>query len=103
MNANAVQPSVALLQLATSFWIARAISVAAKLRIADLIADEPRAYDDLARDAGVHAPTLYRILRALASVGVFIEVDRPLRPHPDGGEPPDGRPELDPRLCGHAR
>ena len=75
MSANAVPPSVALLQLAAGFWISRAISVAAKLGIADLLGEGPRGCDDLARATGVHAPTLYRLLRALAGVGVFAEAE----------------------------
>jgi hypothetical protein len=75
MSANTAPPSVALLQLVTSFWIARAISVAARLGIADLLTDGPSTCDELARGTGAHAPTLYRLLRALASVGVFVERD----------------------------
>ena len=35
--------------------------------------DEPRSTDELAETTGAHASALYRILRALASVGVFAE------------------------------
>ncbi len=75
MSANTVPPSVALLQLVAGSWIGRAISVAAKLGIADLLGDGPRGCDDLARTVGAHAPTLYRLLRTLASVGVFAEAE----------------------------
>jgi SAM-dependent methyltransferase len=54
-------------------WVSQAVSVAAKLGIADLLKDGPRACDDLARAARVDASALYRLLRALASVGVFVE------------------------------
>lgn len=43
------------------------------LGIADLLKDAPRSAGDLAGATGTHAPTLYRLLRALASVGVFAE------------------------------
>ena len=52
---------------------AQAIYVAAKLGIADLLADGPKSVVDLARAAGADAPSLYRVLRALASFGVFTE------------------------------
>ena len=43
--------------------------------IADLLADGPKRVDELARAADAHAPSLYRVLRALASLGVFAEQD----------------------------
>jgi hypothetical protein len=52
---------------------ARALGVVADLRIADLLADGPRQVADVAREAGADADTLHRILRALASDGVFAE------------------------------
>lgn len=51
----------------------RALTVAAELGIADLLRDGPRGVDDLAASTGTQAPTLYRLLRALASIGVFHE------------------------------
>ncbi len=62
-----------LSQMITGYWISQAIYVAAKLNLADRLADGPRSADDLARETGMHAPSLYRLLRALASVGVFDE------------------------------
>jgi hypothetical protein len=47
--------------------------VAARLRLADLLADGPRSSDELAREAGAHAPTLHRILRGLVALGVCSE------------------------------
>src|SRR5262249_1731786 len=47
--------------------------VAAKLGLADLVKDGAKSVEELARASGAHAPSLYRILRALASVGVFAE------------------------------
>src|SRR5204863_4858299 len=58
------------------FWIARCVYVVAKLRIADLIAAEPKTADELAAAAGAHGPSLFRVLRALASVGVITQDDR---------------------------
>ena len=47
--------------------------VAAKLGIADLLADGPQPIDALAAATGTHASSLYRVLRALASRGVFTQ------------------------------
>jgi hypothetical protein len=47
--------------------------VAAKLGIADLLKDSPKSCDELATATGTNAPSLYRVLRALASLGVFAE------------------------------
>jgi hypothetical protein len=61
------------------FWGAlatRALGVAADLRIADALAAGPRQVADLARDVGADPDALHRILRALASEGVFAEEAR---------------------------
>lgn len=70
-----VAPPPQLLQLATAFWVSRALYVAAKLGIADLLAAGPKACDLLAREAGANPNALYRVMRALASVGVFREAE----------------------------
>ena len=55
------------------FWISQALHVAATLGLADLLRDGPHTADELARLSQAHAPSLHRLLRALASVGVFAE------------------------------
>jgi hypothetical protein len=50
------------------------IYVAAKLGIADLLGKGPRTAEDLAAAVGVKAWALYRVLRTLASYGVFEEI-----------------------------
>jgi hypothetical protein len=57
----------------TGYWTSQAIYAAAKLGIADLLADGPRSVDDLARSTRSKPDFLYRVLRALASVGIFSE------------------------------
>src|SRR5262245_17398757 len=76
-------PGQQLTRMITGSWTSRAIYVAARLRIADLLADGPRSAEDLAEAAGVAAQPLYRVLRALAGVGVF-------------AQEPDGRFRLNP-------
>jgi hypothetical protein len=56
------------------FVISSLIVLAGKLQIADLLDSGPKTCDELARLTGTHAPSLYRILRALASEGIFHEV-----------------------------
>jgi SAM-dependent methyltransferase len=67
-------PAAALFQLATGYWISQAIYVAAKLGIADLLKDGPQSYVTLAARTGADAPSLFRLMRALASVDVFSHV-----------------------------
>jgi hypothetical protein len=38
------------------------------------VQDGPRSCEEIAAASGTHSPSLYRLLRALASVGVFVEV-----------------------------
>ena len=47
--------------------------VPAKLGIADLLVDGPKSVEELATATDTHAPSLYRVLRAAASLGVFTE------------------------------
>jgi hypothetical protein len=66
---------LALRRLLIGFQVSQAIHAAAALGIADLLKDGPRSSADLAAATSTHPPTLYRLLRALASVGVFSEED----------------------------
>ncbi len=68
-------PSAAMLQLIGGFLVSRALYVAATLGIADLLNDGPKSSKELATATGTHAPALHRVLRALASFGVFAEDD----------------------------
>src|SRR3954466_9721802 len=61
-------------QLLTGHIVASAVNIAAQLGIADKLANGPRSSADLAADSGVNEDALYRVLRALAGVGVFTEV-----------------------------
>src|SRR5579871_1816228 len=66
-------PQAVLLNMTIGHWVARLIHVAAKLRIADHLRKGPRTAADLATAARVQGAPLYRVLRALSSVGVFAE------------------------------
>jgi O-methyltransferase/methyltransferase family protein len=67
-------PHAQLIEMAIAIWRARALYAAAALGLADLLADGARAAEDLAADTKTHAPSLYRLLRALAACGLFHEV-----------------------------
>ena len=64
-----------LLRLANGYQISQALHVAAELKVADLVGDTPVAAEDIAPRVGAHPGSLYRLLRALATVGVFRETD----------------------------
>lgn len=66
-------PPERLAGMITGYWVSQMVHVAAKLGLADLLAGGPKTADELAQDTGTHARSLYRLLRALASVGVFTE------------------------------
>ena len=66
-------PSAQLTQMIFGFMTSQSISVAAKLGVADLLKDEAKSAGELAQATGVQARPLYRILRALSSVGIFAE------------------------------
>ncbi|HEX3659579.1 MAG TPA: methyltransferase [Pirellulales bacterium] len=66
-------PQERMNQMLTGYWTTQALYVAAKLGIADLLTGGPRSADDLAQATKVHAPSLFRLLRGLASLGVFAE------------------------------
>jgi hypothetical protein len=75
MTADETSPRDTLLRMTNAFQVSQAIHVAAALGIADLLEDGPKSADELAETTGTHAPSLYRLLRALASVGIFVETD----------------------------
>ncbi len=67
------QPSHQLLKQMIGGWITQAIHVAADLGIADFLAEEPQTAEELAQQTNTHGGALYRVLRALGTVGIFAE------------------------------
>jgi len=61
-----VPASAQLLPMIFGFMTSQAISVAAKLGVADLLATGSKTADELAQKTGVKPRPLYRLLRALA-------------------------------------
>jgi O-methyltransferase domain/Dimerisation domain len=64
-----------LMQMIFGFVTTQAISVAARLSLADFLKDGAKSAEELAQVTGTQARPLYRILRALASIGIFAEDD----------------------------
>lgn len=70
-----LSPLLTLTRLLSQHWKWEAIHVAARLRIAEALADDSRTVDELAEITGTHPASLHRLLRALACIGLFAELD----------------------------
>jgi O-methyltransferase domain/Dimerisation domain len=64
-------------QMANGYWTTQIVYTMAKLTIPDLLAEGPQGVDELARATETNASSLYRLMRALASLGL-------VRERPDG-------------------
>jgi len=73
MQADELPPPVQMAQLLTGFQLSQALYAAAVLGVADHLVAGPAPVAVLAGHTGAHAPSLYRLLRTLASEGVFTE------------------------------
>jgi hypothetical protein len=60
-------------QLTNGYWATQIVYVAAKLGIADLLERGPQGLAAMAQATQTHPPSLYRLMRALAGLGVFRE------------------------------
>jgi hypothetical protein len=63
-----------IMTMCTGYMIAAALYPVTKLGIAELLADGPLSIQELASKTGANEDALYRVMRALANVGVFTEV-----------------------------
>ncbi|GAA6623127.1 methyltransferase [Scytonema sp. NUACC26] len=66
-------PLMQILQMMNGFWMTQCIGVAAQLGVADRLIEGAKSVETLAESMNVDAQSLYRLLRALASVGIFLE------------------------------
>ena len=74
MSKAAAPPSEAniqLMQLTTAGWNSRCLHVVAEMGIADALGDQPQSTETLAKSTGAHPQSLNRVLRLLASLGIF--------------------------------
>ncbi len=67
----AVPPHVAMIQMGTAYWLSSLVYTAAKIGLADLLADGPRSAVDLAPTTGSNPRALHRFMRTLASFGIL--------------------------------
>ena len=75
MEPNELPPPSQLMNFIVGKWISKPVYVAAELGIADLLAEGSKSIEELALASRSHAPSLYRMMRALASVGIFAETE----------------------------
>jgi len=75
MKPNELPPQAQLMKYIVGKWISKPIYVAAELGIADLLTEGSKSIEELAQASQSHAPSLYRMMRALASVGIFCETE----------------------------
>src|SRR5215471_3807677 len=69
-------PQAQISRMLTGYWVSQLLYVAAKLGLADLLKDGARSAEDLAAATNSHPKSVYRMLRGLASLGVFAEDDQ---------------------------
>ncbi len=62
-------------QMLTGYWVTQMIHVAAKLDLAGRLAAGPRKAEELAKETGTRPREMYRLLRGLASLGLFAELE----------------------------
>ena len=73
--ARSVPPHVQLLQMNAGLLVSRVLCAAAKLGLADQLAAGARSASEIAGPLKVHAPSLHRLMRTLASLGLLSEGD----------------------------
>jgi hypothetical protein len=61
----------ALFEMATSYWISQVVYVTAELGIADVLRQGPKSCREIATDTGADEKSLYRLLRALCTIGLI--------------------------------
>jgi hypothetical protein len=66
-------PQAQLIQMATAHFVSHLLYVAAQLNLADYLADSPKTAEELAKSTTTNVQSLYRLMRTLASLGLFTE------------------------------
>jgi O-methyltransferase domain/Dimerisation domain len=63
-----------IVPIVLGFWQARALAIATELDLAEELNEGPVHINELARKIGVNASALFRLLRALESIGIFSQI-----------------------------
>ena len=66
-------PQEAILRITSQLLSARCIAIATELGLADRLAVKPQRAEELAGFCGIHGPSLFRMMRFLASIGIFFQ------------------------------
>jgi hypothetical protein len=72
---NELPPPARMLQMITGHWISQTVAALARLAIPDAVADLQLSSSEIAAKCGTHADATYRLLRAAAGLGLFVEVE----------------------------
>jgi O-methyltransferase domain/Dimerisation domain len=72
-GAKKTSGAMTFMNLTAGKWVSQAIAVAVELGIADLLKDGTKTAAQIARSANASEDGVYRLLRALGSVGLFAE------------------------------
>jgi hypothetical protein len=68
-------PHAQLIQMAAASWVSAVVYAAAKLKLADHLTMGAKSANELAGATGTHAPSLHRLMRTLAGLGILTERD----------------------------
>jgi len=71
MQTQTPPPEAQIFEMATAYWLSRAISAAARFDLADSVAAGPKSATQIAEERGLHPDNTLRLLRALAAYGIF--------------------------------
>ena len=74
-KSDSLPPPATLMHLVAGKFVTQALAAAAELNVAEQLVDGPRTAQEIAGAMGVHTPSLYRLMRALAAVGVLTQDD----------------------------
>ena len=73
VKADALPPEAQIVEMVMAQFVSRLVHLTATLKLPDYLADGPKTAEELAPLTSTHAPTLYRVMRTLASLGLFTE------------------------------
>ncbi len=65
-----------MMRIITAKWLSEPVRIAAELGLADILSEGKLSIGKLSKLTNTYAPNLYRMMRALASVGIFAEDDK---------------------------
>jgi hypothetical protein len=73
VKADALPPEAQIVEMVMAPFASRLLHLTATLKLSDYLADGPKTAEELAALTSTHAPSLYRVMRTLASLGLFTE------------------------------